>query len=343
MTSPHPVFPPLRSWGHVAPHADAHAPAIRFAASALVPALALQAVGHAELVPYALLGSTVAAYGRGISRARRVRMQMLAGAILVTSSAVGTLVAGLDPLTLVTLLGVIAGLSTIASDRFGLAPAGALFPTFAAGAASVLPTPDLRLSVLAGLSGSLFAITVSAVSPRMHPKRQPGPHSTSPSWVVTLTHAGMCLVGGFLAGALAWALGLPNSYWAIVAAIVPIVGPTTAGQVSRAGHRFIGTCGGLLIAAILGLVETPPVATLLIVVGLLAATELVIARNYSLAMLLITPAVLEMTRMGTPPVAPGPLLIARFTETLIGVAVAVALILATHRMRHGSSQRERRA
>ena len=147
-------------------------------------------------------------------------------------------------------------------------------------------------------------------------------------------------VAGTLATALSAVLGVGHPYWAMVAAVAPLTARGVSRQMVRAGHRIIGTLLGLVTGAALLVLGLGPVATVLVVVVLQVLTELVVGRNYGLAMLFITPLALLMGQLASPRPAAS-LLLDRGVETLVGGAVAVAIVLLEqslrrHRMRHRS-------
>ena len=86
---------------------------------------------------------------------------------------------------------------------------------------------------------------------------------------------------------------------------------------------------GLLTAAPLLLLGLDPVPLVLVVVVLQVVTELVVGRNYGIAMLFITPMALLMSQLGSSQDAAG-LLLDRGVETLLGVVVALAVIVVEH-------------
>jgi uncharacterized membrane protein YccC len=92
--------------------------------------------------------------------------------------------------------------------------------------------------------------------------------------------------------------------------------------VVRGVHRLVGTLLGLGLAALLLAQDLPGLALILVVVALQAAAELLVGRNYALALIAITPLALLMVHL----VAPVParvLLLDRGVETFIGVVVGL--------------------
>jgi uncharacterized membrane protein YccC len=129
-----------------------------------------------------------------------------------------------------------------------------------------------------------------------------------------------------------------HPYWAMVAAVAPLSAPGLSSQLVRAGHRIIGTLLGLLISAVLLAPTLGPLGTVLLVAGLGIVTELVVARNYGLALLFITPMAMLMGQLADPrPI--GPLLFDRGVETVIGASIGGLIVLAEHLLRRRALRR----
>lgn len=134
------------------------------------------------------------------------------------------------------------------------------------------------------------------------------------------------------AGAIATAVGIGHPYWATVAAVAPLTVRGVSGQLLRAAHRVVGTLLGLVTAAALLALQLDPVPTILVVAVLQFVTEMLIGRNYGMALLFITPLALLMGQLAAHRPA-GELLLDRGVETVIGAAVAAAIVLVEHRLR----------
>ncbi|HWS36463.1 MAG TPA: FUSC family protein [Actinoplanes sp.] len=165
----------------------------------------------------------------------------------------------------------------------------------------------------------------------LFPPRPAGP--ARPAARLTALHALVCLVGAGVSGALALAAGLQHPSWAMVAAVVPVVGTATGPQILRAGHRLIGTLLGVGVSGLIFLHAPGPLEIAVLTGFLLFGAELMIARNYSLALLFITPVTIGLAHPDTPDRLLT-LMADRALETAIGVLVAVTLILASHQTRH---------
>jgi uncharacterized membrane protein YccC len=127
-----------------------------------------------------------------------------------------------------------------------------------------------------------------------------------------------------IAGSLANGFDIGRPYWAMVSAVVPLAARALSAQVIRGVHRLVGTVLGLLVAWPLLALDLHGTAAILCVAVLQALAELIVGRNYAIALAFITPLALSMGNIvGSVPT--GPLLADRAIETLIGVAVGVAI------------------
>ncbi|WP_405105886.1 FUSC family protein [Micromonospora sp. NBC_01405] len=137
-----------------------------------------------------------------------------------------------------------------------------------------------------------------------------------------------------LAGGTATAVGIGHPYWAMVAAVAPLSARGRGAQLVRAGHRVLGTLLGLLTSVALLAPKLPAVATVLVVAVLQIVTELLVGRNYGLALLFVTPMALLIGQLAAArPVSS--LLFDRGVETVIGAGIGVAIILCGPWLRPG--------
>jgi uncharacterized membrane protein YccC len=102
------------------------------------------------------------------------------------------------------------------------------------------------------------------------------------------------------------------------------------GQLGRAVHRVAGTLLGLLPSAALLALDLRGVALVLLIAVLQFVTELLVGRNYGLALLFITPLALLMGQTAHHVPARG-LILDRGVETVVGSLVGVAVLVAVHR------------
>jgi hypothetical protein len=135
------------------------------------------------------------------------------------------------------------------------------------------------------------------------------------------------VVAGFVAGAIALALGIGHPYWAVVSVAAVIPPPGAAHSVSRAWHRVFGTLAGVVVTWLI-LLPDPPVWALVLVVAVAQfGAEVFVGRHYGVALVFITPLALVVAHLGQP-VPVDVLLVDRVVETVLGCAVAILAVLA---------------
>ncbi len=332
------------------PHLGAHKVALRVVVSILAPLLVLLAIDRLDLAAYALLAALASVYGRMAPTRQRLSVQAAFGLCQVTLIVLGAaLSAAAAPGWLIVLITAIAaGVGTMLADARSWRPAGSVFFVFGLGVSAAVPTdwPGVGTAALLASSALAFTLLVTLVSGAgkqgLRARRRlagqptgsyPALARPAPNWRIILTHAAMCFVGAGIAGGIALSLGWQHPYWAMVSAVVPVVGTSTSGQLIRGSHRVLGTLIGLVVAVLLFGWQPQGLLLVLILVALQAGTELVVMRNYSSALLFLTPLTIGMALLNGPvPILP--LVIDRGLETVVGVAVAAVLIVATHRVRH---------
>jgi uncharacterized membrane protein YccC len=137
-----------------------------------------------------------------------------------------------------------------------------------------------------------------------------------------------------LAGTAATAAGVGHPYWAMVSAVVPLGALDFLQQVVRGLHRVVGTALGLGVTAVLFAVDPGGAVLIGAIVVLQVLAELLVGRNYALALVAITPLALLMVHL-VAPVPEGELLLDRGVETVIGVLAGIVVGYATRPHRPG--------
>ncbi len=328
---------PWRSLISIGPHAGAHHVALRTGLSVGAPLLALWATGRLDWALYAAFGAFTAIYGRSLAGRARLRMQASAAVTFVASVVLGTAIALVpgSPWVLVGAAAVWAAIIALVSERFAWAPPGAIFQVFALGACASAPanTAALLPAVLVSAGVAALALLIGLVPggpvrEAVAPMRLPALLRRREVRVHLLRY----LLAAGIAGAIATAVGLGHPYWAALSAVVPLAAADTAGRLLRAGQRLLGTLVGLGIAAAVLAFHPSGLVAVLIAVVLQVCAELFVVRNYGLALVFITPLALVMVGIAHP-VDPTVLIVDRAIDTLLGVAVGMALTLATHERR----------
>lgn len=340
------------------PHDGAHRVAARAGVSILVPLLVLLAAGRLEWALYATFGAFAALYARDRGGAERRRMQLTLATLLVLAVGLGTIVATSPHRAwlAVPLAAGAAALGSTLSDRHAWHPPGALFLVFAFGATASVPSTAGDVPVALGVAAASAALAVvvgglgaavrarlvgsgAAGGPGAAVGAQAAAGATAGATAVAAArvaptdvrrHALRAALGVALAGALATATGIGHPYWAMVSAVVPLAARDPRAQAVRGLHRLLGTGVGLLVAAALLGLDLEGLGLVLVVVALQVGAELLVGRNYALALVAITPLALLMVHLASP-VPVGTLLLDRAVETLLGVAVGLAVGRALRR------------
>ncbi|MDT0214468.1 FUSC family protein [Rothia sp. ARF10] len=316
------------------PPGGSHRVALRAGLSVAVPLLAVVALDRTPWAVYAVFGAFTALYGRNHVHVPRAVMQGTAGAALVATVVVGAVVAasGGGPWALVGATVLVTVLGSVLSSVLDWHPPGPLFLVFAVGSVAAAPGTwgDVPVALAVSTASAAFALLVGNVGAVVaRTPRPPRPSPRRPDVTESLRH--MVAVG--VAGAVATAAGIGHPWWAMVAATAPLTVRGRSHQALRAGHRIAGTLLGLLTSIPLLLLQLDPIPLVLVVVALQVVTELLVARNYGLALLFITPMALLMGQLGSDQPATG-LALDRVVETGIGVLVAIGLLAVENRRAH---------
>lgn len=311
----------------MSPAPDAHRVAARAAITLLTSLLVLTAFGRLDLGLAAALGTFPSGYGGRLPVPGRWRTQLALTGVLTAGVALGTLVA-ISPergLLSIPAAAAAAGVGAWLTDRFGWFPPLAMFMVFAVGGCASIPADASRLglSVLVTAATGLLTVLLGRSEELIFGSKKMSAHQHGHVvqhrlWV----HVTRAVSAVVVAGALSRMLAGAHPYWSMMAAVVPIAMPSIHRQVARGVQRTLGTVVGLGIALVLLSFTLPPLLIVLIGVVLQGVVELTIGRNYTLAMVAITPLALLLGQLALARPM-GPLLTERLWETVIGVTVGV--------------------
>lgn len=314
----------------IGPHGGAHRVALRAAVSVVVPLLALLAVDRLEWSIYATFGAFTSLYGRERTGRHRLRLQVEAGVVQVAVVTLGAVVAlSAERAWLsVPVAAAVAMSASFLSARRGWHPPGSLFQVFGFAAVASAPATgdDLAPAVLVAAGSAAFSVLVGSLGALARRREAPAPPAARrrpriPGLRRAVLQSGL---GVAAAGVIATSAGIGRPYWAMVSAVVPLVATDLGGQLVRGLHRVVGTGLGLLFAWALFALDLPGLGLVLVAAVLQAGAELLVGRNYALALVFVTPLALLMVHL----VVPGPvgaLLADRGLETVIGVLVGLAV------------------
>lgn len=332
----------------IGPARKDHQAALRVAAGLFIPLITLVVLGRLDLAIFASFGAFPGIYGRNEPHRARIVAQVRAALLMLAVILAATLTARLSPGDLVSPWTIVAGTTivawacTVIVGYWRLRPAGSLFHIFAyAAIASVPHQPPLGPAMLTAAATAVLCLLIG-LSSRVHPAhRTPltwagvraawrvrlGAEERRALWLESLGYLVAAAAAGVTATIVGQSLGFGHNYWAMVAAVVPLVGHTTRHRVNRGLQRVLGTVVGLLVLALI--VALRPEAWLMVVLIALCqfGAEMLIARQYFLAQVCVTPLALLSTLLVVR-VDPFALLHDRFIDTAIGAVIGVAVVIA---------------
>ncbi|WP_378147310.1 FUSC family protein [Cnuibacter sp. UC19_7] len=291
------------------------------------PLVGLQAAG----------GAFTALYLASASVRERARALPLVGLLLIGCAAAGALVAP-DPAAVAVGLVVVTVVSSALAYAFALGPPGPVFFALVYGmATNVTAVVDgvRRVDPLSFLAvfivGCLIAYAV-AVAPLVVPavRRRsaralrtllPGPRLGVETRLLLVRVAIVAVVGTVLS--TLW-IDQERAYWAVCSGIAVIgvnAGRRTA--MVRGSQRFVGTVAGAGLFALIALVSVPAPLLALVLAALQFLIELLVVRNYALALVFITPLVLLISSAAVPGADLGGLAMERVLDTLLGAVLGM--------------------
>lgn len=331
---------PIRAAVRFGPHAGAHRVAARAGISVFVPLLILVLMGHAEWAPYAAFGAFTSLYGRRSGYAERTGMQAMAALFLTGSVVLGAAIALLPEPAWWAVLGaaVVAATGQIVSAAYRWHPPGSLFLVFGITVCASIPG-QLHLvpvATVVTMLSAAFAMLVGRVGALREPGDRPRAIVPNADVVATLRDPVQqrtvlrLLIGITVAGTIATALGGSHPSWAMVAVVATLTGPRRDAQVVRGVHRVVGTLAGVVVAWPLLAAHPSPMVIVVLIMVLQMAAELLVGRNYAIALLAVTPLALLMGQLAAPR-AIGSVLTDRAAETALGALLALALLVPWRR------------
>lgn len=303
-------------------------------------------LGQQPLGLQAALGSFTALYGSSLARADRARLLPLVAAGLLLAATLGVVCAGNIWLTGACLVFVCAVAGTLALS-FRLGPPGPMMFVLVAAVAGRLTAPVALSGVglpglpLLGLMalGCLLAYLVVVVPLLWPTQRQPGvglrvamPRFQLDADTVAIVSRLVAAVA--IAALFSRPLGAYRAYWVVLSAVAILQSsPSRQFTSIRGVHRFMGTLAGVLVFELISLLHPAGFGVVLLLMFLQGATEVVVARNYALALLFITPMALTNATVGhagnTLVTAQG-----RLLDTLLGTGIALAVFWAGEGIRY---------
>ena len=202
-------------------------------------------------------------------------------------------------------IALVAGVAVLLTRRLSVPPPGALMPVLVCATATQIPLDAAPLATRVGLValGAAIAwlvVMAGAAVPRRVVTPPPAPRPPTPPWPQVLRAAARGAVGTGAAALVALLLGLPRPDWAAVACAAVLVHDASRTTVRRAGHRAARHRRGHRSSPASSSPSRPASCALVVLVVVLQfVVELVVARNYTLAVVFITPLALIQGALAT--------------------------------------------
>lgn len=323
-------------------------PGLEAALATALPLGILTAAGYQSLGLIASLGTFTALFAPELPRLERFRTLLLIGAGMIGASLIGVLFAASAWLTVVGVM-VVASLACLLILGYKVGPPGPIHFILVNGVSGHLASPAhlggsgmpghlVLLMVALGVLSSLFVVMAPWLLPSVRRREgRPRPlgevygyleFDRMSRWVA------LRVVGAVLVASLvSLPLGIPRGYWVVLTCVAILQAshrvPLT---IVRTVQRFVGTLVGVLIFVLLARLAPAGGWLVLLVASLEFMIELVVAKNYGLALLFITPLALTISSAN---VAASPLGIAgeRVLDTLLGAVIALLVLFAVEWLR----------
>lgn len=317
--------------------------ATRAGVAVAIPLTILLLVGRIDLAVYASFGSFTALYGRSEPyRIRLVSVSTAAISLTATISA-GVLLACLGTPLLPTAIAlvVVIAFGVLVHAALGWIPGQPVFFVFALLVCAVVPTTWTEAPLAIGVAAASAALSwllcmsgwmLRKVGGNRLAHRFRPLHRTPVRTLAVLRDAVVWRTiaatagAGLLAGGISLAFGIGRPYWAVVTVVAVMPLAHASFSFSRAMHRTLGTIGGVIVAGVVLAFDPPAVVIVVFAVICQFVVELIIGKNYGIALVFITPLALTMSSLSQPS-AVLPLVTDRVVETVVGVTVAIALVV----------------
>lgn len=317
--------------------------ALRCGLGVFMPLLILIGFERFDLAIFAVFAAFTNIYGRAPGHIDRLLAQIKVAGVYWVLMLAGWLSArhlidfatAEGPWVLVALTGLVSGITAAWAGFLRIRPAGSLFQIFCFAAIASSPiTAPLSDGMFVASATIGFALLLGQAG-RLLPRFR-APASVTPFipldaverrhvWLSTAMHVIAVVAAGTVANTITPFLDAGHRNWAMVSAVVPLVGHSTRHRVERGIHRILGNVVGLTVLALL-LVWWPPIWVVVLLLGLATfGAELFMNSNYFFAQVFMTPLALLTTTLDQPVTAG--LLYDRIIETVIGASVGMAAVL----------------
>ncbi len=272
-------------------------------------------IGHQSQGLIASLGGFVSLYCADRNTKERIIALPFVGLGLLIASGLGILSAFNEWLTIACLI-LVTALSVVFTIGIQLGPPGPIMfilisavsnhlaAPLALGGAAIEGHVILMLIAIGSAIAYFVVIVLSLLIRPGHRDEKAGPLPSLSMDVyfdkVAASMAIRIIVCVAVASVISKPLDAHRSYWVVLAAVAVLQGGNNNKRTTtlRAVERLLGTLLGVIVFEFIALIEPTGLWVVLIVMLLQFATQVVIARNYTLALIFITPLALVTTTIG---------------------------------------------
>ena len=327
--------------------------AVQAALAMGLPITIFTLLGQQQLGFIACTGGFTALYLSNRARRERAILLPLIAVGLIASASLGALVSWSPALSLLALFAVAVGASVVLLG-FGAGPPGGLFFMLVTGVAIRLVAPPsldgvglsagLVIGMLAIGSAIAYAVVMAPLIVPSVRRRDAAAHAERVRFRFSLTGDTRVIlirltVACAIAALVSAPLGVHRTYWVLLTVIAILQnGRRLRLTAVRGIHRVAGTLVGLLLFALVVRLDPQGLWLALLLAALQFVIELVVIRNYGLALIFITPLALLIAAQGDPGDV-GSITLIRVEDTLIGAAIALIVLLGALALRRVGARR----
>ncbi len=281
-------------------------------------------LGHFSMALLAGMGGLSILYMPQTAIAHRLVTIAVVSFGFTVSFTLGVLASFNDLLSAAT-LGLTALLATTICRYFRVPPPGSFFFVLVGCIARTLPH-DLTLVaersglLLFGTMGACLLALLYAAGQTLRDGEAPPPRPPSiPDPDITGIMLDAVTIGLFIGGSYLFALwiGLDNPYWVPVSCAAVMQGATFRAVWHRNIHRIVGTIIGMGLAWLILMLDLVPWQVAIIITALSFVIEILVTRNYGLAVIFMTPLTVLFADANSP-LPPEELISARVVDIVLG-------------------------
>ena len=303
-----------------------------------IPAAIFTVAGQQSQGMVASFGGFLSLYCADRSTKERMIALPFVAAGLIVAAALGVLSAFHEWLTIISLV-LVTALSVVFTIGIQLGPPGPIMFILTSAVCNHLAAPvhlggtalqgDLVVMLVAegAVIAYLVVIGVSIFVSSRHADEKPEPLSLNINFDKDSAWMALRIIFCVaIASVISKPLEAHRSFWLIVAAVAVLQGSNSNKRTTtiRAIERLLGTLLGVLVFQIISLAKPTGLWVVLIIILFQFATQVVIARNYTLGLIFITPLALIATTIGRLNDA-NVSIQGRITDTLYGSVIALVV------------------